>query len=397
MNGFMKAVHWPTLGGRKVELDFLRGIAILLACGWHFNQAPTGVAPLDWLLAPGRLIGWAGVDLFFVLSGFLIGGLLFSEFENEGGFRPGRFLVRRAFKIWPVLYSFILLQLLLRQHPWQSYFFQCLFHVQNYFPTPLSPLWSLAVEEQFYLVFAILYTGVILFAGNLRPMPWLLGAMMLVVLIARSLAVMEHVSSDAMMQTQFRLDALSCGVALRYVHVFHRPLFDRIASYKLPLAALWLTGTYVIVVSDVAGNFMHSLGLTIVYLTAASFIVFCYDMPPAIARSVFVRGLAYIGLFSYAIYVVQYAAVKPSAVLADHLHLTGTTAAIFKLVMTYSGAFVAGVIVTILVERPMLSVRSFLFPQYGLKARQPDLFKEPMPVPVSVVAEPPMAVAENPV
>ncbi|WP_395334612.1 acyltransferase [Novosphingobium sp. BL-8H] len=185
MNGFVKAMRWPSLGGRKVELDFLRGIAILLACGWHFNQTLTGIAPLDWLLTPGRKIGWAGVDLFFVLSGFLIGGLLFSEYENEGGFRPGRFLIRRAFKIWPVLYSFILLQLLIRQHPWQSYFFQCLFHVQNYFPTPLSQLWSLAVEEQFYLAFAILYAAVLAFAGNIRPMPWLLAGLMVLVLLAR--------------------------------------------------------------------------------------------------------------------------------------------------------------------------------------------------------------------
>src|ERR1700756_2291394 len=147
IGSFMRTLRWPTLQGRRIELDFVRGIAILLACGWHFNQVQTGIAPLDWLLTPGRKAGWAGVDLFFVLSGFLIGGLLFSEFKHEHGFSPSRFLIRRAFKIWPVLYTFLLLQLILNQHPWESYFFQCLFHIQNYLVTPLSHLWSLAVEE----------------------------------------------------------------------------------------------------------------------------------------------------------------------------------------------------------------------------------------------------------
>ncbi|WP_395334617.1 hypothetical protein WBP06_23835 [Novosphingobium sp. BL-8H] len=193
---------------------------------------------------------------------------------------------------------------------------------------------------------------------------------------------MEHINNDAMMQTQYRIDALSCGMALRYIHVFHRDLFDKIGSCKIPLAVSWMAGAYIISIYNAQSDFMHSVGLTIVYLTAASFILFCYDMPAPISRSIFVRGMAYVGLFSYAIYVLQYAAVKPSVVLANHLHLTGTSDAVFRIALSYAGAFVAGVIVTILVERPMLNLRNFLFPQYGLHARQRDLFREVEPIPV---------------
>src|SRR4051794_41761086 len=57
---------------RRLDLDVVRGAAIVLALGWHFS-GPTGNVVLDALQWPGEHIGWAGVDLFFVLSGFLMG------------------------------------------------------------------------------------------------------------------------------------------------------------------------------------------------------------------------------------------------------------------------------------------------------------------------------------
>jgi peptidoglycan/LPS O-acetylase OafA/YrhL len=63
---------------RSLALDCVRGLAILLAMGWHLNGV-SGILPLDLLLEPGRMVGWVGVDLFFVLSGFLVGGLILRE------------------------------------------------------------------------------------------------------------------------------------------------------------------------------------------------------------------------------------------------------------------------------------------------------------------------------
>src|SRR5215831_18752084 len=81
---------------RNAQLDALRAIAVLLVLGRHLPFFPLWIR-----------VGWTGVDLFFVLSGFLISGLLFREYKATGGIRIGRFLVRRGFKIYPAYYLFL--------------------------------------------------------------------------------------------------------------------------------------------------------------------------------------------------------------------------------------------------------------------------------------------------
>src|SRR5215471_16328047 len=85
---------------RNQSLDALRGIAVILVILCHYSQAlGLGSAILE--------VGGCGVDLFFVLSGFLISGLLFAEFEKTRDINVKRFLIRRAFKIYPPFYSLL--------------------------------------------------------------------------------------------------------------------------------------------------------------------------------------------------------------------------------------------------------------------------------------------------
>src|SRR4051795_6289335 len=118
-------------GSRRLDLDVVRGCAILLALGWHFSQRPSGNPVLDALQWPGRTFGWAGVDLFFVLSGFLVGQLVFKEHQRTGRFDGWRFTVRRALKLWPVLYVFLAVQVI-SGAPLDSFLWQTALHVQNY-------------------------------------------------------------------------------------------------------------------------------------------------------------------------------------------------------------------------------------------------------------------------
>src|SRR4051794_35327684 len=141
---------------RRLDLDVVRGVAILLAIGWHFNKGLSGNGVLDALQWPGRTFGWAGVDLFFVLSGFLVGQLVFKEHQRTGRFDGWRFTVRRALKLWPVLYVFLAVQVI-SGAPLDSFLWQTALHVQNYAGTSFKHLWSLAVEEHFYLVLAVLF------------------------------------------------------------------------------------------------------------------------------------------------------------------------------------------------------------------------------------------------
>src|SRR5438874_1796726 len=89
----------PRAPNRLAALDVLRAVAVLLVLGRHFRTVDYGIpAALSVLLRPWHAFGWIGVDLFFVLSGFLVSGLLFAEYRRTGALRAWRFLGRRGFK-----------------------------------------------------------------------------------------------------------------------------------------------------------------------------------------------------------------------------------------------------------------------------------------------------------
>lgn len=173
----------PAKGSRIPELDGLRGMAISLVVAYHYFDfsPPPGYQPASLL---SRLyvyferciaVGWSGVDLFFVLSGFLIGGILLDARQSPRYFRT--FYMRRVFRIIPIYYvwtaAFLVTALLLGwasaslvstvQFNWSMIPVQMLFLQNIGFLTYgvlarpwLSPTWSLAVEEQFYLVSPLL-------------------------------------------------------------------------------------------------------------------------------------------------------------------------------------------------------------------------------------------------
>jgi peptidoglycan/LPS O-acetylase OafA/YrhL len=170
----METAVRPSLSGRtRIEsLDGVRGIAVILVLAVHFqNMAvlPQTSAVSRWL--SGLMSwGWSGVDLFLVLSGFLITGILLDTTDSEKRFQS--FYHRRILRTFPLYYAVVLLSLaasVLVRHSnhilgpspigWVAY----LLYVQNWwmpFGDPhhmefLGPLWSLAIEEQFYLVWPL--------------------------------------------------------------------------------------------------------------------------------------------------------------------------------------------------------------------------------------------------
>src|SRR5688500_11771606 len=93
-------------------LDVLRAIAVLLVICRHFENRSEPGSPFAIFLDVTGWVGWAGVDLFLALSGFLISNLLFKEHAEYGRVSWWRFLTRRAFKIYPGFYFLIALSLL---------------------------------------------------------------------------------------------------------------------------------------------------------------------------------------------------------------------------------------------------------------------------------------------
>jgi peptidoglycan/LPS O-acetylase OafA/YrhL len=351
---------------REIYLDFIRGIAILLAMGWHFNSTNTGVWLVDALLIPGRVLGWAGVDLFFVLSGFLIGGLIFNEYKKTGGFRVGRFLIRRAFKIWPILYVYLMLLLISGRYPWESFLIQNLFHVQNYFLTPLAHLWSLAVEEHFYLLFS--FCLLILTKSNAKSMKFfvvIIPMVMLSSLLLRFAAFAYPVDlSKIYIQTQYRVDALAFGVALAYLKTFHQDKFESLAARKITLAILFIIGVTSLILFQEEVYFKVTIRYTITYLTAGVMLLYCYRLNFVSEKNFMVKGFAWIGVYSYAMYVYQFVMMRMVEALLKRLGITSVPGVV-DLLIKYGGAIVLAVVLTKLIERPFLSLREKMFPSYA--------------------------------
>src|SRR4051812_8771671 len=219
----------PAAGARRLDLDVVRGIAILLAMGWHFSRYSSGNPVVDAVQWPGGTFGWAGVDLFFVLSGFLVGRLVLREHQRTGRFDSWRFSARRALKLWPVLYVFLVVYAFIGSEPWQSYFWQNALHLQNIVWTSLTHLWSLAVEEHFYLALAVLFPLLARRRVNPRVLVGILLGVLVAALLCRCGGVLLGESEVRLQwRTWFRMDALAAGVLLATVSVHWPAAFDRL-------------------------------------------------------------------------------------------------------------------------------------------------------------------------
>ena len=161
-----------SLRGHLPALDGLRGVAVLLVLGFHFLHLDgREELPFDRAVLAAAGAGWCGVDLFFVLSGFLITGILLDAKGSEGWLST--FWTRRALRIFPLHYAYLAALFLVA--PWllpaaglavpattQAWFWtysgNVLFALRGTFdgaPSFTAHLWSLAVEEQFYLVWPL--------------------------------------------------------------------------------------------------------------------------------------------------------------------------------------------------------------------------------------------------
>ena len=228
---------------RRIQfLDVLRGIAIFLVLWRHTLGIEQVVVGYQWwIILKLKLVGWAGVDLFFVLSGFLVGGLLCAEYRKRGSVRSGRFLLRRAFKIYPSFYALLVSTLLWKLYQSEplylrSWLGEGLF-LQNYLGRVWPQTWSLAVEEHFYLLIALLFwvgsktrsldrPVIVLGFGSLL----LLGVLVLRVWLNSNAAFDQE---SQMFATHMRIDSLLFGSLLAYVwHMYPERTQQYTRSYR---------------------------------------------------------------------------------------------------------------------------------------------------------------------
>ena len=270
---------------RLPQLDFLRAVAVLMVIASHLPQPPSTVpAPIAATAVFFRMYGSLGVDLFFVLSGFLVAGLLFREVAQRGSIRIGRFLIRRGLKIYPAFYAFIGLSVAARiaygDHIAKQQIWAELLFVQNYFPGVWTHTWSLAVEEHFYLLLAALF--LLLARGRspnaFRTLPAIFLVTALIVCLWRSwlIATSEYSVYTHRFPTHVEIDALLFGVLLAYWWNTFDAVRQRAREYRLwtllggasvLAASLWLPGPGI---SYVVGHVLTYVGFGLILIGAVS-------------------------------------------------------------------------------------------------------------------------------
>ncbi|MFJ2578661.1 acyltransferase family protein [Kitasatospora aureofaciens] len=308
--------------GRLPALDGLRALAVLAVIAFHFDLGLGG--------------GFLGVDLFFVLSGFVITRLLLIEHASRGRISLGRFWTRRARRLFPAVLALLAVtQLWMRLSATHSLRlttnaqtlaalvygsnWYAIFGNVGYWGTamtdaPLNHLWSLAVEEQFYLCWPMVFAGVAAFARSRT----VLGAVAALGAAASfALAITQWSGDDpdrSYLGTDTRAAALFLGILVAVITVRARPCAEgcwdrRVPAHRARSAAVLTAAAAVAlgmlwVTTRMGRPALHSWQLPLAGLAAALLIatVAASGTSP-VARVLASRPLVAVGAISYSLYL----------------------------------------------------------------------------------------------
>jgi peptidoglycan/LPS O-acetylase OafA/YrhL len=381
---------------RLFSLDVLRGLAISLVLLRHFP--PSDIDPggsLESVVHAIADIGGIGVDLFFVLSGFLISGLIFKEYDRSGVFDAGRFWIRRGYKIWPCYFA-AYGGMTLARLAWEtirgdyarvaqltsgaacnSVFLQNYLHCARW-----SHSWSLAVEEHFYSVFAIVAGAVCWLSGRRKLdgartfrflVPTFVGVALFALYLRWQQCFPAYIDNGeaAHSQSHLRMDSLLFGVFLSYMLRYRvASIPNTLARWPAVMLALVLAFTWPTLWRTGHNPWYESIGLTLMYLSFGVAVLaaavnpqFGFDAPRPLNR--LFRFLAWLGVYSYTVYLAHavlfgFPGVETlrQGMLAFIIPLAGEAVALWADRIIYLLVAIAGgVALSHAVERPFLRMR----------------------------------------
>ncbi len=291
-------------------LDGLRGIAILLVVFYH-----------NYDFIDQFTFGWLGVDIFFVLSGYLITGILISTLGRQGYLK--NFYTRRMLRIFPLYYAILIiflvvfpllgfykqeLQYYLNNQLWlwiylQNWLYSFNLPVNN---SVLNHLWSLAVEEQFYLVWPLL----ILLIRNTRTLFFLMLFILLAVISARGILYLLKLPkfNYIAFYTFTRIDGLCIGSMIALLHKINFTFLSRYLAIIITVLACFNFAFYFLTFQNskaypyyaIVGytTFAGLFGVLVHELvsTSHSFLNKCFSFAP----------LRFLGKISYGLYIFHW-------------------------------------------------------------------------------------------
>jgi peptidoglycan/LPS O-acetylase OafA/YrhL len=291
-------------------LDFLRVLGTFILFAWHYPKVD-GWSPFGF---PGQ-IGYVGVDLFFVITGFLIGGLVF---RAGADFSFKSFYLRRLFRTMPVYFVVVALYFLLpeiREYPniqplWKFLTFTLNFDLDI---SAFCHAWTLSATEQFYLVFPPL--AFYLAAKRRIGALWVsLAALLFAGMAMRGWLWQAYIPGSSNLRADYlnylyfptpvRMDGFLAGTALALVKNFHPRLWSLFETRKnqiyLAIAALGTASIYL------AQHLFEFAPTLIAYpLLAVSFalLVGAWSVPSAAVNRIPILGVSAVAAWSYAIYL----------------------------------------------------------------------------------------------
>jgi peptidoglycan/LPS O-acetylase OafA/YrhL len=385
---------------RNPGLDTLRAIAIALVFMYHYEIFVSRAPTFGWLSD----VGWVGVDLFFVLSGYLIANQLFAGMARGESLSLPRFYARRALRtlpvFWLVLAAFALFPAALGGRmppPWWRF----LTFTQNIGLEPgtaFSHAWSLCIEEQFYLVLpAVLALGAVLSRMRARAVTltrahgWALMGALVAFGVGMRIALWRRFGDAGHMQqymswvyyaTSCRFDEFIPGVAVALLKNFHRPLWDRLMAHGRVLFAAGMVATLAILTAAYRvyyidgvgyGFFMTAFGYSLLALSFALLVMAALS-PRSTPLRWHVPGAAPLALWSYSTYLSH----KPLAYfIARQLEPLGVSDGARLAIITVA-CIAAGGLLYKLVEAPFMALRDLLVPSNFRDDRATDGLLQPV-------------------
>ena len=293
---------------RIPSLDGLRAISIVLVLLGHL--AGTQFSPISREIGRFWNFGDFGVRVFFVISGFLITGLLMDEMARAGRIRLGRFYFRRTLRIFPPYYAYLVAMFaaagfgLVQLAPHDGV--HTITYTSNYYAERswfVGHTWSLSVEEQFYL----LWPAVLIMAGVRRGL-WIAAAVVLFVPLIRLFE--WHFVPSAASGIGHRFETVADAIAIGCVLAGTREFLHRLPIYMRAISS----PLFVIVpLGAIAGALTHghpqisfAMGMTITNICVALVIDWCVTFHDGrIGRVLNAAPLVFVGWISYSLYLWQ--------------------------------------------------------------------------------------------
>ncbi|HEX8618837.1 MAG TPA: acyltransferase [Thermoanaerobaculia bacterium] len=350
-------------------LDGLRAGAILLVLLYHLTPGRDSSHGVRTLLLKLADIGWSGVDLFFVLSGFLITTKLLAAREDEHRFRD--FYVRRALRIFPLYYAALLVLLILvpalttfpfadarAQLPYWLYYSNFrLLPLPTDALLPIGHFWSLAIEEQFYLV----WPAVIFFCRRRVSIAVCIAIPLMATLLRYAFASSGAEWSTTYAWTFCRADGLALGALI----AFKRPslrLSAIAAACAAPLCvwAAWrdkatLVATSLATPDAIVARALLPIAASVMF---AALLVFALELRP-LSRALSIAPFRTLARYSYGMYIFHFPLMPTlSALILPHFSSANVAALM---------VFVAGTLVSL--GLAMLSYHAFELHFLRLKSR----------------------------